>query len=58
MRRLRAIRIGMLVCLTAVALCALLSGCMTASMGEQSDQEVLPWSEPAGWERTTIGIPF
>jgi hypothetical protein len=31
---------------------------MSAGMKEQSDQEVLPWSEPAGWERTTLGVPF
>jgi hypothetical protein len=41
-----------------MALAALLGGCMSAGLGEQSDQEKLPWSEPAAWERTTIGVPF
>lgn len=58
MRRLRAIRVQVVVSLAALAVGMLLSGCRTAGLSEQSDQELLPWSEPAAWERTTLGVPF
>ena len=58
LERLRAIRVWMFLSLTAVALCTLLGGCASMGQSEQSDQETLPWSEPAAWERTTIGVPF
>jgi hypothetical protein len=47
-----------LLSLAALVLCTLLGGCMSAGLEEQSDRELLPWSEPAAWERTTLGVPF
>jgi len=32
-----------------------LSGCATP---EGNAPDPLPWNQPAGWENTTIGIPF
>ena len=58
MRRLHAIRTWVLLGLTVVALGTLLTGCMSATLQEQSDRELLPWNEPAAWERTTLGVPF
>lgn len=58
MLRHYAIRIPLFLSLTVVLLAVLLSGCMSATTQEQSDREVLPWNEPASWERTTLGVPF
>jgi starvation-inducible outer membrane lipoprotein len=35
-----------------------LSGCVSLPAEEQGNGNQLPWNSPAGWEGTTIGVPY
>ena len=58
MPRIRVMRVWLPLCLVTLALCALLSGCLSGAQREQPAEEVLPWNEPAPWEGKILGAPF
>jgi starvation-inducible outer membrane lipoprotein len=35
-----------------------LAGCASLPAEEQGAGNQLPWNSPAGWEGTTIGVPY
>jgi hypothetical protein len=35
-----------------------LSGCASLPAEDKSASDQLPWNSPAGWESTTIGVPY
>jgi hypothetical protein len=50
--------IALLVILFLLAMLSLgMSGCAVVDDG-QTGTDTLPWNSPAGWERSTIGLPY
>ncbi|MBN2449930.1 MAG: hypothetical protein JXR77_06055 [Lentisphaeria bacterium] len=43
----------------SVVLCAFVCGaCVSTSSTEQSDRDIQPWNQPAGWEGSILGVPY
>ena len=49
-RGLAALRRGLGLLALAVMGAMLVGGCMSTGPAEQSDRELQPWNQPAGWE--------